>query len=235
MNDYIVYRYWSPSNKSYIGQTKQGLQRRAGSNGREYCRNNKCPKFTQAIYKYGWEWFKNHNEILKDNLTYSEACRWEEYYIKYYDSVNNGYNILYSDDINNIKDGRSIPIISIDCITKEIQYYPSCAAAAKKYQVSHTSIDRCLKGKCNTSVGKVWITVSDYENMSEYEKEQLKYIIPGERKKQRKPVICIDTQKEFSSIQEAANFYNIDSSGITKVCKGKAKTCGGKRWKYKEE
>lgn len=235
MDDYIVYRYWSPNNKSYIGQTKQGLDRRAGSNGREYWRNNKCPKFAQAIHKYGWNWFENHREILKANLSYQEACDWEAYYIEYYDSVENGYNILYSDDINNIKIGNHVPVVSIDCITKEVVTYPSCSAAARTFNISSTSINQCIRGVSQTSVGKVWVRLSDYEIMSEQEKEQLKTIKPKERKKQRKPIICLDTGEEFSSIKEAADFYKIDRSYLTKVCKGKAKTCGGKRWKYKEE
>ena len=42
----------------------------------------------------------------------------------------------------------------------------------------------------------------------------------------RKKVLCITTGKEFNSIIEASNFYNIDNSSISSVCKGKRKSCG---------
>lgn len=35
-NDYIIYRYWSPSGKSYIGQTCQTLAARSGGVGQQY-------------------------------------------------------------------------------------------------------------------------------------------------------------------------------------------------------
>jgi len=39
----------------------------------------------------------------------------------------------------------------------------------------------------------------------------------------------------FNSACEAARKLNLDNSYIIKVCKGKAKTCGGFIWKYLEE
>ena len=35
-NNYIVYRYYSPSNKSYIGQTCQTMKARSGGHGQQY-------------------------------------------------------------------------------------------------------------------------------------------------------------------------------------------------------
>ena len=53
MKKYIVYAYISPSNKRYIGQTCNSLRVRA-ANGEGY---KACPKFYQAIKKYGWKNF----------------------------------------------------------------------------------------------------------------------------------------------------------------------------------
>jgi hypothetical protein len=39
--------------------------------------------------------------------------------------------------------------------------------------------------------------------------------------------------QSFRSIREAGRKLNLDSSSITKVCKGKVKTCGGFVFKYK--
>ena len=50
-----------------------------------------------------------------------------------------------------------------------------------------------------------------------------------------KPVRCIELNTIFPSIAEAARCLNIDSSSITKVCRGKYKTCGGDHWEYVKE
>jgi len=47
-----------------------------------------------------------------------------------------------------------------------------------------------------------------------------------------KPVRNIDTNKEFTSMREAANYYNVLEQSISKVCRGVRKKCGGYRWGY---
>ena len=49
-----------------------------------------------------------------------------------------------------------------------------------------------------------------------------------------KEVICIDTNTIYQSIKEAARINDIDQGSISKVCNGKAKTCGGFRWCFME-
>ena len=57
-------------------------------------------------------------------------------------------------------------------------------------------------------------------------------------KTRSKPVYQMDLQgnilQEFSSIKEASLQTKCDSSYIAKCCKGKANTCGGFKWEYKE-
>ena len=88
-NNYIVYKYTSPSGKIYIWQTNQGLHKRYSS-GQGYKHSS---YFYNAILKYGIENFQS--EILKQNLSLEEANYWEIYYISQYDSTNRakGYNI----------------------------------------------------------------------------------------------------------------------------------------------
>lgn len=86
---YKIYKYTSPSNKIYIGQTCRSLRQRSYG-GEGYCHST---YFYNAIKKYGMENFSC--EILKDNLTLEEANYWETYYIDFYKSNNReyGYNI----------------------------------------------------------------------------------------------------------------------------------------------
>lgn len=96
MNNYIIYKYTSPSNKVYIGQTNRTLQQRA-NHGKGYVHSS---YFYAAIQKYGFENFTC--EVLKQNLTLEEANYWEQYYIQFYESniKEKGYNIAPGGDGN---------------------------------------------------------------------------------------------------------------------------------------
>ena len=96
MNNYIIYKYTSPNNKSYIGQTNRTLEKRA-NHGKGYIHSS---YFYAAIQKYGFENFTC--EILKESLTLEEANYWEKYYIQFYASNTRekGYNIAPGGDNN---------------------------------------------------------------------------------------------------------------------------------------
>jgi group I intron endonuclease len=76
------------NNKKYIGITKQTTAQRWGK-GTGY---KGCPKFEKAIKKYGWNNFEH--EVLLSGLTQEEACKLEKEYIKKYNTIEDGYNIL---------------------------------------------------------------------------------------------------------------------------------------------
>lgn len=89
MNNYVVYKHISPSEKVYIGITKQNPKNR-WKTGSGYGTRN---RMARAIKKYGWDNFKH--EILFENLTKEEACQKEIELIAEYKSNNPefGYNI----------------------------------------------------------------------------------------------------------------------------------------------
>jgi len=96
MKNYIIYKYVSPSEKCYIGQTCHLKDRQR----RHQSKHNRCYAFRDAIIKYGYENFKF--EILEENLTLDEENIKEEYYISFYNSLSpNGYN-LKSGGLNNL-------------------------------------------------------------------------------------------------------------------------------------
>ena len=47
-----------------------------------------------------------------------------------------------------------------------------------------------------------------------------------------KPVICLTTNERFYSIKEAAEKYNVFSTSIARVCKGRGNHAGGLKFKY---
>lgn len=94
INIYTVYMHISPSNKKYVGITKQKPEHRWDS-GYGY---RTSPHFWKAIKKYGWENF-NHI-ILFDHLTKDQAISKEIELIEKYNLTNGkyGYNITKGGD-----------------------------------------------------------------------------------------------------------------------------------------
>ena len=87
---WCIYKHTNPiNNKSYIGQTSRDDPSIRWQNGLGY---QDSRKFWQAILKYGWDIF-THEIIENDIPTLEKADEREVYWINYYDSVNNGYNI----------------------------------------------------------------------------------------------------------------------------------------------
>lgn len=89
-NGYTVYMHISPSNKRYIGITKQSPNRR-WRDGKAYKQNF---HFTNAIKKYGWDNFQH--VIIVKGLS-KEIAEWLEIeLIRVWDSTNQdkGYNLI---------------------------------------------------------------------------------------------------------------------------------------------
>ena len=91
MKKYTIYMHKNKiNNKVYIGQTCQTVQQRWRSKGQGY---QTCTKFKNAIDKYGWDNFEHI--IIEEVITPEEADEKEKYWINYYNSVENGYNLSY--------------------------------------------------------------------------------------------------------------------------------------------
>ena len=89
---WIVYKHTCPNDKSYIGITcHKDPTRRWGKNGIAYINNGTQERFSRAIKKYGWD--NITHEILECDLSYKNAQSKEKYYIKLYNSYDNGYNM----------------------------------------------------------------------------------------------------------------------------------------------
>lgn len=119
MNNYIVYKHTSPSNKVYIGITRQKNPNNRWRKGRGY-----NIYFKRAVEKYGWENFTH--EILFSNLSEEQAKQLEIELIEKYQSTNQeyGYNITLGGEggngykhtqetkqrISNTEKGRTSPM-----------------------------------------------------------------------------------------------------------------------------
>lgn len=83
--------------KTYIGQTIQEPEKRFQQHKYNSNHNGRCIKLYRAAKKYGWEMFSFDVIAEVDRNTKEEVIEilnnLETYYIDYYDSVDNGYNI----------------------------------------------------------------------------------------------------------------------------------------------
>lgn len=151
---YIIYKHTNKiNNKCYIGQTIHSLKLRCGNNGNGY---KKCTKFYNAILKYGWDNFTH--EIIMKNLTKIEADFWERYYISFYNSIENGYNI----EIGGKTEGNQYKkkVYQYDLNGNFIKEFKSASQAALSLgkKGGHSSIIRVCKQKpgYKTAYGYIW-------------------------------------------------------------------------------
>ncbi len=245
MNNYKVYVHINKiNNKVYVGLTRQSCEER-WRDGKGYKTQE---KFYRAIQKYGWNNFEHI--ILFDNLTEEEASQKEIELIQYYDSYNNGYNSdLGGSTINHspetlekmrqsmlgkrhtqetkdkISQSKNDEKVSVLCIETQI-IYQSLADAEKATGIDKSTICKCCQGINLSAGGFTW----RYADKDKY--ELFKSTIENRKNKAQKAVICLDTNKVYSSVTEAAQDTNSDASNIAKVCRGKYKQTNGLRWKY---
>lgn len=129
---YTIYRHVSPNGKSYIGITKQNIERRF-QNGNGY---NTQPAFWRAIKKYGWESFKH--EVLETGLTEKEASQKEEHYIRevFRSTAPNGYN---TSEGGSTTVNRSKPVVQF-YNDKPVNLFESISEASKLLGIAQFTI-----------------------------------------------------------------------------------------------
>ena len=235
MKTYKIYMHKNKINgKIYVGQTYQVPQERWGCQGKGY-RN--CTKFYNAIQKYGWDNFEHI--IIEEVYAPEEADKREQYWINYYNSVEDGYNLSYggnglhsfsSEHRANLRQsivdaiGRKVVCIN----TKKV--YETLFEAEQDTGATH--IGDCCKGKVLTSGrdkngnGLVWRYFEDYD---ENEKITIK---PQKRTKTK--VLCIETNKIYNSAKEAERETGVDSTSIGRCCNGIRKSAVKCHWQWVE-
>lgn len=227
-NNYCVYEHITPSNKRYIGITKQSPEKR-WKNGKGY---ELCTAFNRAIKKYGWENI-THN-IIASSLTKDEACKLEQHYIALYDTANpqHGYNLTsggenytpndewrnraskaHLDYYSNNPDAKAKISKRQTGKTASVSTRAKMSESRKKYIAMHPEVrERCgasFRGKKRSK-----------ENC-----EKLKVA-------NQKKVKCVETGTIFHSVQEAANFANVCRTSVSNYLTGRSKNCGGYHFEY---
>lgn len=252
----IIYCYTNKINGlKYIGQTTNEQSRRCSftnpnarycTSYKQYKEGGKLSKFDQARKDFGLEAFdyeildiieNEDSEYLIDELNALET-----YYIKKYDTMNNGYNMteggyngLLSDEtkhkISESLKGHKMSELTYQklCLTG----YPHTEESKKK--ISELAKERYKDITKHPMYGKHHSEESKKKN-SESRKGKC---VSGENGKARKVLMLSengDVLKEFSCLKDAAESLGKSSSaGISNCCRHLAYKSFGYCWRYKEE
>ncbi|CUP74269.1 NUMOD3 domain-containing DNA-binding protein [Clostridium baratii] len=210
------------NNKIYIGQTavKGGFDRR-------YChdleKNTHNIHLKRSIEKYGIEAFYIDKEF---DIAYSqeELDKLESMYISIYNATDSRYGY-------NIRSGGSNSPLA-ESTKKKLSESKKGKYKGEKNPMYGVR----LCGEKHWNYGNHWD--EDYKekqrkahkNQKHTEEQLLKMRVGHEKEKVK--VYCITTDKIFDSIADAGRKYNLDTSTITKVCKGKRKHVKGYKFEY---
>lgn len=193
------------NNKIYIGQTSRSIESRWKEHIIDSQNPDKQTYLYKAFNKYGIENF-SIEEIIE--APQSELDELEIYYIKQYDSYNNGYNMTLG--------GSSHRIYNADEIYK---LWDEGKPRSEIMQIT------------GISPHQFWELIKAKSNYSKEESAK------RGSKGNSKPVIQYDLTGQYiqtySSIQEAARQTMSIATNIVKVLKGKMKQTNGFIWKYK--
>lgn len=227
-NNFCVYKHTSPSGKVYIGITCQKIEKR-WKNGKGY---ELCTAFNRAIKKYGWENIKH--EIVYRNLDKEKALEIEQRLIAEFDSTNpkHGYNLTSGGEHYEANE---------ESLKRNSESHKRSFKEHPEYREHLSKIQKGKKMSLESSEKKRKAMLEFYELNPEKRKlcgnsfrgkkrgEEFSKKL-GERKSKR--VMCIETQKIYSSIKQASENEGGSPSGITAMLHGRAKTCNGKTYKF---
>lgn len=239
--------------KRYIGVTGKGVEKRAKKHW-EAARagSSQCPKFHAALRKYGPDKFVWKVLFVTENM--AEAYRKEHLLVQ--ETV---------PEYNSVAGGRSPaawnkrPVLCLE----DGAVYGSAAAAADFYGINFSEVCKVVRGERRWAKN-LHFCYADATPVSHAEaieaidrrfvqkrkrvavrKEQRKGVKEGRDAKGRlatgpmanaRKVVCVDDNKVFESLSDAARYYDIDTGALSQVCGGKRfrKTIGGRSFRYAE-
>lgn len=221
-NIYYVYIHTNKINqKRYVGLTKQDPEKR-WANGTHYTNST---HFKHAIEKYGWDNF-DHVIYAKD-LSAEEASKLEIELIKKYKTTDPDYGY-------NLDSGGSFTKhseITKDRIRKRIKGIKRSDETKEKIRQASTGNKNCL-GRKQTEESKRK-NADAHRNKTHTVSEDARRKM-SEHRNDKKPVICVELNKEFPSICAAARFVNGSQGTISSVLAGTKITAYGYHWKFKQ-
>lgn len=244
------------NNKQYIGSTivqpniryNQHLYNAFHQNTHQY----NYPLY-QAIRKYGKENF-SFTILEQKECSEEDIRKLQQYYIIQLNTLSpNGYNQTLDTEhpINNTQSYKKMSqtkrkmskrVAEIDNNNNILNIWRSIADCSEEILINAKLIAACCRGEQHTTNGRIfcWINENNELLIPQYKKFSYKGAIGTTQKQSSsKKVLKIDLNTgvvlaEYDTLALASRQNNCDSSGISKVCRGERKKCGGFNWKYAE-
>ena len=230
MDGYTVYKHTTPSNKVYIGITKQNAKQR-WCNGKGY---NHSPHFLLAIKKYGWN--NILHEVLFEGLTKEEAEAKERDLISEYRATDRrfGYNCDTGGNVNKSHSEETRKKMS------ESQKGHKMGENARKLQSERMKGTAFAAGHKVSEEARKRIS-EKHKGLAAGEKNYFygKHFI-GEKHPHAIAVDKLTLDGKFLESRNCAKDFSdefgaVNASHIIDVCRGKRKSAFGFKWRYKEE
>lgn len=202
------------NNKCYIGQTIQPVEQRWKKH-LENIGTNQAYAIHRAIEKYGIE---NFSFEIVEECDYKILNQREIYWINYFNSYEDGYNLT--------RGGQGNRKYDYDLIIQTYLNNPqlSCAELSKQFKISYHTI-------CHILIANE-IPHNSFGCGSEYSKKKVKQL----DKKTNQIIQEFMTQKDaaiyIKNIGKSTASLDTISGHIGEVCKGKIKTAYGFKWIY---
>ena len=196
--------------------------------------------FYRAIRKYGWENIRH--DILFDGLSLEEAKEVEARLISEWQLTDRkyGYNLVSEKDGicmethrrmseaqkgNTNSKGRKLSNDTRQKISLSLKTFYSNPENRAALSRKHTE---ATKAKLRSRI----FSTETREKMSKSH-----YDCSGLKNPSAKAIVQLSLSgeliREYGYATQASKECNLDLSSIIKCCRGKQKTCGGYRWKYK--
>lgn len=211
----IIYKVENLINhKIYIGQTIKTAQERWNHHLCEASLGSEL-YFHRALRKYGKD---NFNWSIIEEIDNNKLNEKEIYWISYYNSYKNGYNLTPGGDNPPRND------IQIICLETQI-IYPSSADAGRQTNINACHIAECARGAKFrvTAGGYHWMRLDEYQEFGPIYKKTGNELTS-------KKVEYIPTKEIYPSMLAASKATGVSRATIKRHCENEVKIKSN--WRY---
>ena len=228
----LIYCYtYIPTGEKYIGQTVNWKKRQS-----EHLTEKRTNlRFHNLLRKH----YNDFNiEILEENIPVDMLNEKEKYYIKFYNSKDEGFNLTYGGDGGFIACQEYWEAHPEEKKKHIQQIQPLAAEAAKKWREENPELEQIRMENLHQKY-KEWkdnnpeiaqnILKKAQEGAKKWREENPEKFKAAREKATEaasKKVKLLNTGEEFKSASEAGRQYNIPSSNISACCRGVRKSAG---------
>lgn len=225
---WIVYMYTFPNDKKYIGKTKRTLAQRQGVNFINY-RN--CSALWAAIQKYGVENIQQ-TILFEGNITSQEASVLEQKYIALYKTnCNRYYNPKYGYNLTDGGEGVSgyhPDDERLEILRKQMHYFHELQKGTHHSKEAREKMRQAKLGKKRGAMSEETkrkiSQANSRENMTEETRKRrskaVKKMVVAEHNETHEQLV-------FESLEEAAKFFGVRTSAISRWGHGQRKPSNG--------